>query len=95
MTGERKAYRARIDGIVQGVGFRYSTAEAARKIGGLGGWVRNTKEGSVEVHVEGAEDRCLLMRAYLAKGPVTAKVESLLWEAATVQGFEEFVVRRD
>ena len=39
-------------GIVQGVGFRYTVRRYARQIG-LCGWVRNLRDGRVEILVEG------------------------------------------
>ena len=42
-------------GRVQGVGFRYRAYYAANHLG-LGGWVRNRSDGSVEMEVEGPEE---------------------------------------
>ena len=41
-------------GIVQGVGFRYTTLSMAKPLG-LTGWVRNLSDGRVEAIVEGKE----------------------------------------
>ena len=41
-----------VAGLVQGVGFRYFTVMTAGKLG-LGGWVRNCYDGSVEVEAQG------------------------------------------
>ena len=43
-------------GWVQGVGFRYKAYHAANYLG-LGGWVRNSYDGSVEMEVEGTEEK--------------------------------------
>ena len=45
----------RLYGIVQGVGMRYYVWREARKLG-LGGYVRNLDDGSVEFVVEGDEE---------------------------------------
>ena len=41
-------------GMVQGVGFRYTTRNIARTLG-LAGWVRNLPDGNVETKIEGEE----------------------------------------
>ncbi len=46
----------RLYGIVQGVGMRYFIWREARKLG-LNGFVRNLEDGSVEIVVEGDEER--------------------------------------
>ncbi|MCM8819057.1 MAG: acylphosphatase [Candidatus Omnitrophica bacterium] len=51
-----KRHRLYIEGIVQGVGFRWY----ARRIGNLVkvcGWVKNLSDGRVEIVIEGEEDR--------------------------------------
>ena len=45
--GDSRAVRVRIEGSVQGVGFRYWTERVATELG-LAGWVRNRRDGSVE-----------------------------------------------
>ena len=42
-------------GIVQGVGFRYTVQNLARDLN-LAGWVRNLRDGRVEVLVEGSQE---------------------------------------
>lgn len=41
-----------VTGMVQGVGFRYESVRAARRIG-IVGWVRNCMDGSVELEIQG------------------------------------------
>ena len=41
---------------------------------GVTGWVRNTADGHVEVTAEGTEAQLAAMRAWLLKGPSTARV---------------------
>ena len=44
--------RLRIEGSVQGIGYRFFATEEARKLG-LHGWIRNRSDGAVEALVSG------------------------------------------
>jgi acylphosphatase len=70
------AFSAVVNGRVQGVGFRWSAMDAARRLGVVG-WVRNAADGSVEVHAEGDPDALERFRAWLKKGPPAARVDSV------------------
>lgn len=63
-----------IHGIVQGVFFRYETETQARKLG-LTGWVRNRRDGSVEVVAEGPKDKLEKLVQWCHKGPPRARVD--------------------
>ena len=73
--GER-AVAVRVQGRVQGVGYRAFTQEQATALG-VHGWVVNRDDGSVEaaLHGPGAALGDLIGR--LRQGPPTAKVELL------------------
>jgi acylphosphatase len=71
-----KTLFAVVDGVVQGVGFRYATIRQARALG-LKGTVRNLADGRVEVVAEGEEQRLERLRAWLARGPAGAHVRSV------------------
>jgi acylphosphatase len=83
---EASALRIKISGRVQGVGFRYSCyAEASRL--GLGGWVRNTPEGGVEVWLESPDKgRLETMLRWLRHGPPQARVDHLHCDRARPTG---------
>ncbi|KAM3932530.1 acylphosphatase-2 [Leptodactylus fuscus] len=53
-------------GRVQGVCFRMYTEDEARKLGVVG-WVRNTRQGTVEGQVQGSEEKVNSMKAWLSK----------------------------
>lgn len=78
-----EAVRARVvvSGRVQGVFFRASTQEAAEKLG-LRGWVRNARDGSVEMAVEGSRERVEAMLAWCWKGSTFSRVDDVTvdWE---------------
>ena len=65
-----------IFGRVQGVYFRKSTQEQARERN-ITGWVRNRKDGTVEVLAQGTEDSLLSLLQWCEKGPRLAKVQRI------------------
>ena len=70
------AFYARVEGRVQGVGFRYSCMNEGRRLG-LSGWVRNTSNGDVEVLAEGAAEKLDALLKWLRRGPPGARVDAL------------------
>jgi acylphosphatase len=62
-----------ISGRVQGVGFRFYMERKARELG-LGGWVRNRRDGSVESVVQGSAQAVEAMIAWARQGPPSAVV---------------------
>jgi len=68
--------RVLVSGRVQGVGFRQHCAAVAGRAG-VAGWVRNRRDGRVEVVVEGPADRVQSVIAWCRSGPALADVEAL------------------
>lgn len=68
--------RVVVSGRVQGVFFRATCAERARAAG-LGGFVRNRRDGRVEAAFEGAADAVDAMVAWCREGPPFAVVEEV------------------
>lgn len=73
-----------VRGLVQGVYFRHYTAKKANELG-LHGWVRNLRDGKVELVCEGLEDKVEKMVNWCRKGPEEAYVEGIdvMWEDCT------------
>jgi len=65
-----------VSGMVQGVYFRQSTTVKAKECG-LSGWVRNLKDGRVEIVCEGNEDSLNIMLEWCKKGPDRAFVDNV------------------
>lgn len=70
------AKRLLIEGIVQGVGYRYAFAERATALG-LSGWVRNRSSGAVEASVHGPEDALQAIIEWSRHGPSAARVSQV------------------
>ena len=83
-----------IRGRVQGVGYRYSASEQARRLG-LCGWVRNTDEGNVELIAEGDEEPLRRLLQWCRSGPSGARVTAIdeRWIEATGD-LDSFQIRR-
>ena len=75
------AVRVIIKGRVQGVGFRFWLAREAEALG-LGGWVRNCRDGTVEALFSGAEDEVRKMIAHCHRGPPISHVTRVIEEEA-------------
>lgn len=68
--------RVFVDGRVQGVGFRYSAAREAVRLG-IQGWARNLPDGRVEAVYEGPRDAVEEMLAWTRRGPASARVDAI------------------
>lgn len=91
MTDPIQTWHAVVRGRVQGVGFRDATVHEARALG-LAGWVRNRRDGAVEVLLQGSPAPLQAMVDWLRRGPRLARVDdlALVVQPATerVDGFE-------
>ncbi|HXW35496.1 MAG TPA: acylphosphatase [Acidimicrobiales bacterium] len=68
--------RVIVRGLVQGVGFRVSCARRSRAAG-VGGWVRNAPDGSVEVVVEGDPAAVNQVIEWCRTGPPASRVDAV------------------
>ena len=88
----KKRVRARYEGRVQGVGFRFTAQRLAEGLN-LSGWVKNTADGNVEVVAEGEEkhlntflsDIRQNMARYISR-------DNVAWESFAGE-FKEFNIR--
>jgi len=84
---------ARVIGRVQGVGFRYYVLTAATELG-LTGWVRNRRDGSVEVLAEGDMDHLKNLAGALERGSRSSAVKEVRTNLQSANGeFGSFLVR--
>ncbi|MBO6936545.1 MAG: acylphosphatase [Deltaproteobacteria bacterium] len=79
-----------VHGRVQGVFFR-ATAQREARQNGLTGWVKNRRDGAVEMVVEGEEDAVKDFLAWAQAGPSTARVDKVetKWRSYTGE-FSDF-----
>src|SRR5580704_4403782 len=87
-----KAFSIKVQGVVQGVGFRpfaYRLASA----NGLTGWVLNAGDG-VEIHLEEETDSIQsFLEEMKTQAPQAAAIADILIEPAKVVGFSEFFIQ--
>lgn len=64
---------ATVHGRVQGVSFRWYTQQEANRLG-LVGWIRNERDGTVRLEVQGPEHDVEALLAWVHSGPAQARV---------------------
>jgi acylphosphatase len=78
------ARRYVITGRVQGVGYRNFVEHTAGKIR-VDGYVRNRRDGSVEVFAMGTPEELRKLRTALERGPMMAQVANVAEEPSVVE----------
>lgn len=93
---ESRTIRCRVEGEVQGVGFRAFVRDEAERLG-LRGWVRNEAGGrAVELVAQGSGQGLTLLRAALDVGPPASRVERVRCEEIDDKELSEgFSIRRE
>lgn len=86
--------RCVISGKVQGVCFRQSTLEQARRLA-VTGWVRNLNNGDVECLLCGEDETIQKLIAWLRRGPKAAIVNQLIVQEHAWEIHEEFSISSD
>ncbi|WP_072389709.1 acylphosphatase [Hyphomicrobium sp. CS1GBMeth3] len=92
MTGSARTAHVRIEGRVQGVGYRLWTQRTAVALG-LGGFVRNRRDGSVEAVFHGPDEAVADMLKRCLAGPSGAAVTKVETLAEVDESFVGFEVR--
>jgi len=88
-----KRVHAFYGGRVQGVGFRFTAEEAAKRLGVVG-WVKNLRDGRVEVVAEGDEKALQQFLDHIRNGPMRNFIQraEVMWNNATEE-FADFEIR--
>ena len=82
-----------ISGRVHGVSFRYRAQAHAVRLG-VRGWVRNLKDGTVEMEVEADSVHLDQFIDWCRRGPLFASVDEVTVTHGPVCGFESFEIVR-
>jgi len=82
-----------VEGLVQGVGFRWFVATRAKQLG-LSGYARNLYDGSVEIEAEGDRSQLEELIRIVKIGPRSAQVNDLQieWKSPSF-AFTHFEIR--
>jgi acylphosphatase len=92
MSGQpTRTVHLRIEGRVQGVGYRYWAADRARELG-LVGWVRNRRDGTVEAVISGPDAAVERMIALFRQGPPDAAVTAVEIVGEGTGVFDSFTI---
>jgi acylphosphatase len=81
-----------VAGEVQGVNFR-ETCRVVAAENGVGGWVRNLRDGRVEAVFEGPADTVDRVVAWAQGGPTAAAVAEVAVHLEHPEGLTSFVVK--
>ncbi len=81
-----------VHGRVQGVFYRASTQKMAEGLG-LTGWVKNCRDGSVEIRAEGNKEKLEELVAWCRQGPPSAAVSNMDLSWIEAEGLSSFDIR--
>jgi len=87
-----KGFSIKVQGKVQGVGFRFYTNKKANELG-VNGYVKNMHDGSVYIEVEGEEEKVDEFVLWVHHGPEWARVIAVKIQEKPLEGFEAFVIK--
>lgn len=82
-----------VSGRVQGVGFRWSTLQLAKRLG-LSGWVQNQINGTVRIRVQGTEKAVTEFTKVVKSGLTPyARVDRCRVKDRPVESYDGFSIR--
>ena len=90
VSEQKHGRRFYVSGRVQGVGYRYFACDAAERLG-VAGYVRNLRDGRVEIYAIGTEEQLQAMLTELRRGPRLAFIENVSETKAQI--LPKFAVR--
>lgn len=85
-------FSVEVHGRVQGVGFRYSAQNEAKRLG-ITGYVRNSVHGTVNLEIEGRPENVRTMIEWCRQGPSMAYVERVDEWPGDMQNYRSFNIR--
>ena len=88
---DKKHFEIRLNGKVQGVGFRYSAKEEADKLN-IYGYARNLRDGSVVIVVEGQDSSINQFIKWLKSSPGLSEVKESEINESEIKGYREFQI---
>ena len=88
-----KHLNIQIQGKVQGVFFRASARDMARKLN-INGYAENKKDGSVYIEAEGEDEDLEKFVEWCHRGPQSAMVAAVDFQVEKLVGFVDFTIRR-
>jgi len=87
-----KRVEVHVEGVVQGVGFRYFTKRVAKELG-IVGYVKNLPDGRVFIVAEGDENQLEKFLSFIRRGPSLAIVKKIhVAEKPATGEFKDFVI---
>ena len=86
---EKVLFKIHVTGHVQGVGFRWSTANEARTLD-IKGFVRNLSDGSVYIEAEGTLIQLTTFVEWCKRGPSFGYVDSVKVDTVPPVNYSDF-----
>ena len=72
-----KAYKIIVKGRVQRVGFRYYILDLAQELN-LSGYIANLPDGSVEIFIQGPNEKLNEFKSKISEAPAPAKIKDII-----------------